>query len=341
MGRKRKTGEKLPPYVYLAKGRYILRPYRDGKLQAEIRLCIDNSTLAEVWAAYEAAVGKPRDTFRWLATEYFGSSQYRRLSRSTKRSYEAAFARIVDAPLVNGHVFGDIPLKTITPGVIRKYMDKRGATSPVVANRERAFMSTVFAWGFERDLCSANPCIGVRGFKESHRTRYVTDEEYSSVLYLARSTTATPYLWIVMELSYLCRARGVEVRGLCQTDIMPDGLLIRRRKRSKTGVAGWTPRLRAAVDAALALPGEKHPQRWLLHGRDGQQINGSTLETAWQRLMIRAVTSGLVAERFTLHDLKAKGVSDFRGDKKRASGHRSDAMVDVYDRKPDVVEASR
>lgn len=30
---------------------------------------------------------------------------------------------------------------------------------------------------------------------------------------------------------------------------------------------------------------------------------------------------------------KAKGVSDTEGDKKAASGHKTDAMVQVYDRK--------
>jgi hypothetical protein len=46
-------------------------------------------------------------------------------------------------------------------------------------------------------------------------------------------------------------------------------------------------------------------------------------------------------QRFTFHDLKAKGVSDFDSDKKLASGHRSDSMVDVYVRKPGLVDATK
>jgi hypothetical protein len=37
--------------------------------------------------------------------------------------------------------------------------------------------------------------------------------------------------------------------------------------------------------------------------------------------------------RINQHDLKAAGVSDFDGDKKLATGHKSERMVDVYDRK--------
>jgi len=56
--------------------------------------------------------------------------------------------------------------------------------------------------------------------------------------------------------------------------------------------------------------------------------------------MTRAMDKGL-KNRFTFHDLKAKGVSDFDGDKKLASGHRSDSMIDVYDRKPGSVKATK
>ena len=81
-------------------------------------------------------------------------------------------------------------------------------------------------------------------------------------------------------------------------------------------------------------------QRYLIHNKNGQKIPDETFSSAWQRLMKRAVANGL-KERFTFHDLKAKGVSDFDGDKKLASGHRTDAMVDVYDRKPSQVKATK
>jgi hypothetical protein len=79
---------------------------------------------------------------------------------------------------------------------------------------------------------------------------------------------------------------------------------------------------------------------WILHDRKGQPINESSFSTAWQRLMHRALAEGL-QERFTFHDLKAKGISDFTGDKKRASGHKTDAMVARYERKPDEVDPTK
>jgi len=46
--------------------------------------------------------------------------------------------------------------------------------------------------------------------------------------------------------------------------------------------------------------------------------------------MKQAMEAGL-REKFTIHDLKRKGVTDTSGDKLAASGHRDPAMLKVYD----------
>ena len=45
-------------------------------------------------------------------------------------------------------------------------------------------------------------------------------------------------------------------------------------------------------------------------------------------------------EPFNFHDLKARGISNFEGDKLKASGHNDPKMLKVYDRKKIVVEAT-
>jgi len=51
-------------------------------------------------------------------------------------------------------------------------------------------------------------------------------------------------------------------------------------------------------------------------------------------------TPPLVKERYSLYDLKAKGISDFEGDKQEFSGHKTKAMEWQNDinRTADVVE---
>tara|TARA_B100000745_G_scaffold292648_1_gene233739 strand:- start:1091 stop:1372 length:282 start_codon:yes stop_codon:yes gene_type:complete len=40
---------------------------------------------------------------------------------------------------------------------------------------------------------------------------------------------------------------------------------------------------------------------------------------------------------FTFHDIKAKSISDYEGDKQRFSGHKTRAQMESYNRKGDVV----
>jgi len=58
--------------------------------------------------------------------------------------------------------------------------------------------------------------------------------------------------------------------------------------------------------------------------------------------MRNAVKEGILSqdERFGLHSLKHRGVTDTRGDKKLASGHKTDAMMHLYDHSLPVVAES-
>ncbi len=56
--------------------------------------------------------------------------------------------------------------------------------------------------------------------------------------------------------------------------------------------------------------------------------------------MAKAMEKGL-KERFTFHDLKAKGVTDFDGNKQEAAGHKSAQTAEVYNRKPGKTTSTR
>lgn len=69
----------------------------------------------------------------------------------------------------------------------------------------------------------------------------------------------------------------------------------------------------------------------------GKAIKAAAFDTAWQRLMGKAMEAGL-RERFTFHDLKAKGVTDHA---EQWAGHRSERMRQVYVRKAREIQATR
>lgn len=150
-----------------------------------------------------------------------------------------------------------------------------------------------------------------------------------------------------MEISYLCRLRGIETVTLTDANETEEGVLTNRRKGSRDNVVRWTPRLRAAWDAAkeyraavwkekaMPVPIQADKRR-LIVAAHGGALQKSSLDSAWWRFIDGALAEGIISEdeRFGLHDLKRRGITDTagtRGEKQQASGHRSEAMLDVYD----------
>lgn len=339
MARKRtqQNHHALPKYVYIVRGWYIYREHLGkGKLGKFIKLCPESALISEVWQKYESitCVGAPRKTLDWLMQQYLQSGQFAAKSVETRRKYNQNARQLSQTTIKTGGLFGQIDAERITRGVIQKYIDARkkqdGSPAPVAANREISFLSVCYNWACNRDLLTNNPCTGVERNTEKSRTRYVSELEYRQVFRMAEKW---PHVQCAMEFAYLCRMRLCEVLDLKQSDIIDAGIHVRRRKGSRDNITTWTARLEAAVKLSKSLPmPAAHPiDPHLIRGQSGQRLTESGFQTLWQKLMIEAADQGM--ERWTFHDLKARGVSDSSGDKQQASGHKTAAMVAVYDRK--------
>ncbi len=333
-----RKNQKLPEYVYLKKGRYVLVEYNpETRKQTEKRLCSGEATLAQVWAVYEKMTipaGGRTKTFRWLSKQYQDSLMFLKKAASTQQDYRGYHRRICSKMLEDGRYFGDIPLKNWTIPTVRKYLDQREKEDACIGgNREKSYISLVFSWAIERDLggVTINPAKGVRRNEERARTRYVTDAEFE-----AAKSELSGYLPIIMELAYLLRARLSEVLDLTRDDVLDEGIYLHRRKGSRDAITRWSPALKSAVDAAKILRINLFGKH-LIQGRSGDRLSESTVQTACGRFM-RKKWQG---ERFTIHDLKAKGITDTPGDKQRAGGHKDPRMVHVYDRKPIDIEPTK
>ncbi|WP_423063880.1 hypothetical protein [Candidiatus Paracoxiella cheracis] len=127
-----------------------------------------------------------------------------------------------------------------------------------------------------------------------------------------------------------------KVQHMERADIKEEGVHLRRAKGSKDEVTLWTSRLEKVIRAAKRYHKDVISS-YLIHDKDGLPIQEEAFTSAWQRLMKRALKHGL-KERFTFHDIKAKGVSDHE---KKHSGHHSDRMKRVYDRKVEHIESTR
>ena len=314
-----KGQEALPKYVSKTKRGFEYRPYlgwKDDKPDWGPRQVIaaPSASSAEVWEAWELQQTEMY-TLAWLLDEYTKSKRFMRLATKTQADY-ITYKDSLLSTRIEGGVFGRVQLSHITKRTIRGFLDSY--PHPVAANRRVAMLKSAWNWADELYELPTNPCLGVRMNEELPRQRYISDEEFDSIKALAN-----PYLVQIMELAYLCRMRKSEVLGLRREHIVEDGLTVIRSKGSEGEITLWSDRLRAAVS-------DVNGGEYICYGYSTQGF-----KSAWRRLIERTRREGI--EHFTLHDLKAKGISD---QVNNWAGHRSPNMRKVYVRKLQLIEAT-
>ncbi|HBA34882.1 MAG TPA: integrase [Gammaproteobacteria bacterium] len=322
MPRARKPGtEWLPPRVYPGKSAYEFRPHTGETVKLAPLTASREAVLRryhEELEAHERQAGSMNE----LINDFFKSADFRTISPASQKKYQQNSKKVLA-------VFGKMSAKAVKPEHIRQYMDKRGQTGKVAANREHAFMSRLFNWAYERGRVPVNPCRGVRKFSEKSRDRYISDAEYTAVYNAADQLTQA-----IMEISYCCAARISDVLALTVDQETPDGLYIKQGKTGKAQIKQWSPRLQAAVAHAKAAQTHRSTHR-IVANHIGQKLTYDAFRERWDKARRTAQANHPELKiDFTFHDIKAKAISDWDGDKKAMSGHKSDSQIAVYDRKP-------
>ncbi len=164
--------------------------------------------------------------------------------------------------------------------------------------------------------------------KKSKREKYIEDEEYKEVY-----DRATIFIKMCMEISYCCAARIDDVLNIKMSDLKEEGIFIVQGKTGKKQIKRWTPRLRAAIALASQLPKYKRYKDiesfYLIHNMRCDRYTYNGFSKVWQ-----ATKKGA---DYIFHDIKAKSISDYDGDKGKFSGNKK--TVHIYDRKTEVVDS--
>lgn len=218
-------------------------------------------------------------------------------------------------------VFGHMPIDAIAPMHIRQYLDIRSQTAKVRANREKALFSHIFnkarEWGY---TMTPNPCMGVKGFKEVGRTRYVTDDEFQKVKAHAHYAVVD-----AMDVALLTGQRPADVLKLQRADIQDGALHI---TQNKTGA-----RLAIEVTGELAKVLERITKRprvsysaYLIQDDNGQPISQTTLRSRFDK------ARELAGVKFQFRDIRAKAATD-TGDlahSQKLLAHKNREMTEHY-----------
>jgi len=350
---------KLPDRVWFnssGAGKWMLTSYDEFHKRQAKRICGAEATLSEIWQATEAQAVKTIATLTTLSLEFQQTHTWNKLSPLTQKDYLNCHQAIITRETSTGKL-GDIPLTKWTVGLIRKYRDKRAEESESRANKELSYIKRLFAWAYEYEKVPINPATGIKKLTIAPRQHYAEDRDYYYLINIARQSGYW-YVEYAMELAYLCRMRMCEVLELTDANEQDNGLIIYRRKGSKTNITEWMPRLRAiwedlkqkrsAIlhDRRQPSPIRAQDRHLFISERTGDKIDISTLQTAMQRLTTiakdQAQKDGVEFNPFTFHDLKRKGISDTTASERMASaGHRSPEMMKVYDVKPDLVKPTK
>jgi len=368
MGRPRLRDLSIPAHIEqtkIPKGAYWSRGDRtwytivrdDGKPRRH-KLADDDARLSDLHRKLEEFAGVATGTLGWLCEKYHASDKFMGLATTTRDGYENDRKVMEAYELKSGQRLSTVRIGSIGTPHMQRVIDAIGATHPSKANHLLRYLRTVFSWGIRRGYCSSNPAKGVEQAKERKLRRKVEHAAQVAMLKFAQAGAClkahskgsiSPVIWISMELAYLCRLRGIEVITLTDAHEMPEGIQTNRRKGSLDTLVLWSPRLRAAWKAAqterraiwerrgMATP-MRAEDRPILVNLQGSTVTRSGMDTLWQSFMKKALnaTPAVIAaeQRFGLHDLKRKGITDTKGTraaKREGSGHKSESMMDIYD----------
>jgi hypothetical protein len=247
-------------------------------------------------------------------------------------------------------VFGDMSVADLRPYHAYAYLDKceelgRGPKG----NKEISLLTTIYQLAVRRGLVAQNPLTDVEKLPTAPSTRYVKDQELELAVRVGRELGgASQIVALALQTAYLCVRRSVEVRDLRRTHVTPEGIKWLAGKRragepERWVLIEWSPELRAVIDEALAIPRSPHALGDYIFGNlEGERYTKGGWKSNLGRLMNacteRAQDEGIKFEKFSLMDLRPKGVTDkldaSHDDVVDATLHKSDRMVrQVYDRR--------
>jgi integrase len=186
-----------------------------GKARQEAMKALRNAQLG-MDPANEKQEDRHAMTFEQVALEYL-----ERHAKTKKKSWEED-ERVIKKDLIPE--FGKQHAKDIMRRDVRAFLERKGATAPIMANRIRALLRKIFNWAITADIVESNPVYLVPApSKERQRERVLSEDEIKRIwnaIDADRKNADDSHLKVktlsagIMKLRLLTAQRGAEVMSM-------------------------------------------------------------------------------------------------------------------------------
>lgn len=295
MGRKRRSHKNLPAHVYFKHGAYYyVTPSKKwikvGKTIAEMYQCLS-----------ELHVETPVASFGDVIDRYM-------IEISIQKAPSTHASEIRRSKYLKS-VFMHMQPSEVTPLHIYKYLDLRGKSGKITANREISLLSHIFSYAIRWGCANSNPCSGIKKFSENRRNRNITNEEFYAFL----STTRYP-IKQAAQLMYIMGLRPTEVLSLKKKNMKTDGFLVDLSKTKYSvgkKLIAWTPILKNVVNEVINITKRNVTHiDYLFCNSSGKPYKHDMFLQLWRRAILKAIDTGIIKEEFQFRDIRHKAATD-------------------------------
>jgi integrase len=203
--------------------------------------------------------------------------------------------------------------------------------APVMANRTRALLSSIFNFGVERELVQSSPCYGLKKkFKEKSKDRFLSDSEIKAIwIQFEKESLETR---AALQFILLTAQRPGEVMTAKWSDIGNDNSWRLSSEKTKNGRQQIVPLSSGALAILRDLIQDTESEGYIFRTARSPHIKHRTLQNATTRL-----ANDLKIANFTPHDLRRTAATLLRKTGTRTEtlrkilNHTTGSVTDIYD----------